>query len=154
MANIRHNKKIGGYICTKAIARFRGRNYIAWFTPQIPLPYGPWKLIGLPGLILKVYTADRKIFFSAQKLKIYDANKYPHLHLLSNGKEKVINLKQYKKLLVHRKKQKKQLKRKTTKKIHKMMRVLRQNNLKNKSYTKISISLSRRMEIFSDSTKH
>jgi len=46
-------KKIGNFTCTKATANFRGRDYTAWFTTDIPLPYGPWKLMGLPGLIFR-----------------------------------------------------------------------------------------------------
>ena len=42
------------YTCQKATLKFRGRNYEAWFTPQIPINDGPWKFFGLPGLILKV----------------------------------------------------------------------------------------------------
>ena len=41
------------YACRKAICRFRGRDYEAWYTPEIPRSEGPWKLQGLPGLILK-----------------------------------------------------------------------------------------------------
>lgn len=39
--------------CQKAKAHFRGRNWIVWFTPEIPISEGPWKLSGLPGLILQ-----------------------------------------------------------------------------------------------------
>lgn len=42
-----------GYLCTKATTTFRGRDYVAWFTQEIPINEGPWKLYGLPGLILK-----------------------------------------------------------------------------------------------------
>ncbi|MDR1880500.1 MAG: GLPGLI family protein [Tannerellaceae bacterium] len=42
-----------GYTCQKAGTTFKGRTYAAWFAPEIPLPDGPWKLYGLPGLILK-----------------------------------------------------------------------------------------------------
>ncbi len=45
---------INGYLCMKAETRFRGRNYIAWFTNQIPVSCGPYKFGGLPGLIINV----------------------------------------------------------------------------------------------------
>jgi len=40
--------------CQKAVGRFRGRNYEAWFSRDIPVNNGPWKFFGLPGLIVKV----------------------------------------------------------------------------------------------------
>lgn len=41
------------YHCRKATCHFRGRSYTAWFTMEIPVSEGPWKLCGLPGLIIK-----------------------------------------------------------------------------------------------------
>ena len=41
------------YLCNKAVCHFRGRIWEVWFTPDIPINAGPWKLRGLPGLILK-----------------------------------------------------------------------------------------------------
>lgn len=46
-------KNILGYDCSMATTLFRGRQWKVWFTYDIPLPQGPWKLIGLPGLILQ-----------------------------------------------------------------------------------------------------
>lgn len=43
-----------GYSCNKATVSFRGRDYIAWFTSDIPIPYGPWKFNGLPGAVLQI----------------------------------------------------------------------------------------------------
>lgn len=54
------HKKILNYTCTKATVNFRGRNYTAWFTEQIPLPLGPWKFGDLPGLIIKVTDNEGK----------------------------------------------------------------------------------------------
>lgn len=44
--------QIIGYTCHYATTRFRGRDWEIWYTEDIPLPLGPWKLEGLPGLIL------------------------------------------------------------------------------------------------------
>ena len=43
------------YHCNKASTKFRGRNYTAWFTNEIPVSYGPLKFGGLPGLIINLY---------------------------------------------------------------------------------------------------
>lgn len=45
---------IAGYYCRNAYTSFRGRKYVAWYSPEIPLSYGPYKFSGLPGLILKM----------------------------------------------------------------------------------------------------
>lgn len=42
------------YNLKKATATFRGRNYTAWYTLDIPVNVGPWKLHGLPGAIVSV----------------------------------------------------------------------------------------------------
>jgi len=43
-----------GYAVQKASTSFAGRDYIAWFTPEIPISDGPYKFNGLPGLILQI----------------------------------------------------------------------------------------------------
>lgn len=55
-------KSFGGLTCHKATGSFRGKNYTAWYTDAIPLPYGPWKLQGLPGLILEAYDEDKEMY--------------------------------------------------------------------------------------------
>lgn len=51
------------YPCQKAACRFKGRDYEAWFTTEIPRGEGPWKLHGLPGLILKASDTQRHYVF-------------------------------------------------------------------------------------------
>ena len=63
-------KKIGKFNCQKATIEFRGRDYTAWFTEEIPVPFGPWKFQGLSGLILEVYDNDKVFHIVAEKLKI------------------------------------------------------------------------------------
>lgn len=45
---------IMGYLCQKAVCEWRGREYEAWFAPDIPVSEGPLKFGGLPGLIMKL----------------------------------------------------------------------------------------------------
>jgi GLPGLI family protein len=57
----KEKNKVLNFNCTKAITTFRGRNYIAWYTDDVPVQNGPWKFCGLPGLIIKI-SDDKQIF--------------------------------------------------------------------------------------------
>lgn len=54
-------KNVLGYDCLLATAVYHGRKWTAWFTPEIPVQTGPWKLAGLPGLILEA-DADTGVY--------------------------------------------------------------------------------------------
>ena len=54
----KETKKIGDYLCKKAKTNFRGREYTAWFTEELPIIGGPWKFDGLSGIILEVASSD------------------------------------------------------------------------------------------------
>ncbi|WDF70419.1 GLPGLI family protein [Sphingobacterium oryzagri] len=61
-------KEILGYTCQKAQGICKGRKYTAWFTTDIPVSFGPWKLHGLPGLILEAYDITHQIKFTCTKV--------------------------------------------------------------------------------------
>ena len=66
-----HNetKTILEHRCQKATCHWRGRDYVAWFAPNIPIKRGPWRFNGLPGLILKLYDTNHFYTFEAVSLK-------------------------------------------------------------------------------------
>lgn len=72
---LNEKKNIGNFKCIKATGFFRGRKYTAWFTTSIPLSYGPWKLQGLPGLILEAYDKDKEVYFYFKSIKYPFYNK-------------------------------------------------------------------------------
>lgn len=47
-------KIINTISCKRAEINYKGRNWIAWYSTDIPIPYGPYKFNGLPGLIIKI----------------------------------------------------------------------------------------------------
>ena len=62
-------REVLGYTCQQATADFRGRRWTAWFTTDIPISDGPWKLGGLPGLILEAYDEGQQHVFTAVGLE-------------------------------------------------------------------------------------
>lgn len=49
---------IDGYLCHKATGQYAGRTWNVWYTEEIPLSFGPWKLSGLPGLTLRAEDSE------------------------------------------------------------------------------------------------
>lgn len=66
---------IAGYQCKKAKTSLFGRDYIAWYAPEVKLPYGPYKFNGLPGLVFQVIDTKDNFEFTLnglQKAKGYN----------------------------------------------------------------------------------
>ena len=61
-------KEILGYECLKATCDYRGRHWTAWFAPELPFKEGPWKLAGLPGLVLEAYDTHSDYHFLASAI--------------------------------------------------------------------------------------
>ena len=62
-------KEILGYECFLATTDYHGRKWSAWFAPDIPVSNGPWKLDGLPGLILEASASDGEYRFVANGIQ-------------------------------------------------------------------------------------
>lgn len=77
---LKGEKKFNNFICKKAKTTFRGRTYNVWYTEKIPVSAGPWKLNGLPGLILSAEDTEGIYKWEVKNIK------YPYT-------EKQINLK-------------------------------------------------------------
>lgn len=70
---VNETKIINTINCKKAEVTFKGRNWIAWYSPEIPFPYGPMKFSGLPGLIVKI--TDDKGDYDFELIKSVPASK-------------------------------------------------------------------------------
>ncbi|MBR8535718.1 GLPGLI family protein [Carboxylicivirga sediminis] len=58
--------------CKTAFAEFRGREYKAHYTTELPYTAAPWKLHGLPGVVLKVCTTDDVLVYQAESVELLD----------------------------------------------------------------------------------
>jgi GLPGLI family protein len=81
-----------GYVCNKAVSTYGGRQWTAWYAPEIAISDGPWQLYGLPGLILKAVDSTGEHCFEAISIRnavhpIYLTNDFQRLKI---GKDKFV----------------------------------------------------------------
>lgn len=62
-------KSILNYKCKKAVGKYKCREYVVWFSEDVPLSIGPWHLNGLPGAILEAKATDQYFEFTATHIK-------------------------------------------------------------------------------------
>lgn len=60
---------IGGYLAQKATVNYGGRTWDAWFTDELPISDGPYKFLGLPGLILNMTDSKKDYRFSFKSIE-------------------------------------------------------------------------------------
>jgi len=78
---INESKTIKGYACKKATVTYGGRDWIAWYAPEVPFSVGPYKFRGLPGLIIKATDSTGDFDFELNKFrekKYLKLTKYVH----------------------------------------------------------------------------
>lgn len=68
---------IKNYACKKAIAHFRGRDYTAWFTTDVPIVAAPWKFAGLPGLLMDIEDSRHQVKIYVEKIEYPTLAKVP-----------------------------------------------------------------------------
>ena len=66
--------------CHKATLTFGKRIYTAWYAPDIPIHYGPYKFEGLPGLIMQIEDSEKKYIWSITNLQKVDEPIYDHIY--------------------------------------------------------------------------
>ncbi len=76
-----------GYKVQAAICSFKGRDYFAWFSSEIPVSLGPWKFSGLPGLIVSIKDNKDEYSFELKGIEKKDGaiyiNKYDYISINS-----------------------------------------------------------------------
>lgn len=81
---------IANYACHFATAEFAGITWNVWYTEDIATTAGPWKLNGLPGLIISATDADSIHSFMFNGLSstpsVITYSKSPEIHKMRNEK--------------------------------------------------------------------
>lgn len=62
-------KTVGKWNCQKAQTHYKGREWIAYFTTEIPINDGPYKFWGLPGFIVEIFDEEHLHKFSLIEVK-------------------------------------------------------------------------------------
>lgn len=66
---LKETKIYSGYKTRKAFTYAYGRKWIAWYTEDIPLNFGPYKFGGLPGMIVNMYDEKAEYLFTLSQFK-------------------------------------------------------------------------------------
>jgi len=91
---LNETKKIGKYNCQKALLKIKYadingnskvRKVVCWYTPDIPVPFGPEKFNSLPGLILELSTSKGAVV--ATEITISNTKELLEIKKPKKGKE-------------------------------------------------------------------
>ena len=90
--------KIGEFNAQKATTEFAGRQWVAWFSTELPFQDGPYKFHGLPGLIVKLEDHTKTHQFELIGVSKFTPNPEKTSEFIVKNKEIEISQKQYKKM--------------------------------------------------------
>ena len=84
-----------GYSCQKATGEYGGRTWTVWYSTEIPVPFGPWKLCGLPGLVLAAKDSEGIHQFTAITFRKSNVpmNMKPYANTIKTSREQFIKAK-------------------------------------------------------------
>ncbi len=92
-------KIINNFTCHLAKTNFRGRDYAVWYTNEIPVSYGPWKLNGLSGLILEVYDSKMNLHIQIKHIEISERMNDSRLKFNKSNFKEAITIDQLKEFI-------------------------------------------------------
>ena len=86
---------ICGYTCQKAVGEYGGRTWMVWYSTEIPVSFGPWKLCGLPGLVLAAKDSEGIHQFKAITFRKSSTpmNLKPYANAIKTSREQFIKSK-------------------------------------------------------------
>jgi GLPGLI family protein len=92
-------KEVAGHICMNAMLNdtLRKQKTIAWFALDMPIPSGPDRFTGLPGMILEIDINDGALVMTADKIDLKPLT--TELDVPEKIKGKKINSAEYQKLI-------------------------------------------------------
>lgn len=84
-----------GYTCQKAMGEYGGRTWTVWYSTEIPVSFGPWKLCGLPGLVLAARDSEGIHQFKAITFRKSSTpmNLKPYTKTIKTSREQFVNSK-------------------------------------------------------------
>lgn len=96
-----NKKKIGNYNCIEARLRLNQRSFTVWFTTEVPIKFGPFKLHNLPGLIVEATEDTGFLKLSLKRLsKTKESKEFNTFKNYFEDKKNIMNYKQYEKRVI------------------------------------------------------
>jgi len=95
-------KEIAGHICMNAsfYDTVKGKEIIAWFALDLPIPIGPDRYCGLPGMILEINEANGAVVYTAVSVLLSD-EKVEIAKPAHKKRTKIITQEEYNKIIIN-----------------------------------------------------